>query len=198
MDAIKEGKSYVSDGYSHLIDFSLNNTSLGDHDSEVRVRSNSKLNIKVKAVGLLTQQQDEIGKIIASRGPYQSPYWHIERARVGTSRRIPVELVVNGEVVETKEITADGTWNSLEFTYQIQKSSWVAVRVYQSAHTNPLFVIVDGKPILEKKSVAWCRAAVDQCWKMKVGKFREEEISAAKQAYDHARKVFDDMAGGPR
>jgi hypothetical protein len=198
MDAIKKGKSYVSDGYSHLIDFSINNTALGDGDSEVKVPTNSKLNIKVKAVGLLTRQQDEIGKIIAGRGPYQSPYWHIERARMGTSQRIPVELVVNGEVVETKEITADGAWNSLEFSYQIQQSGWIAVRVYQSAHTNPIFVIVDGKPIMEKKSAAWCRAAVDQCWKMKVGKFREEEIPAAKQAYDHARNVFDELAGRPR
>jgi hypothetical protein len=117
---------------------------------------------------------------------------------MGTSQHIPVELVVNGEVVETKEITADGAWNSLEFSYQIQQSGWIAVRVYQSAHTNPIFVIVDGKPIMEKKSAAWCRAAVDQCWKMKVGKFREEEIPAAKQAYDHARNVFDEMAGRPR
>jgi hypothetical protein len=26
----------------------------------------------------------------------QTPYWHLERARIGNTREVPVELVVNG------------------------------------------------------------------------------------------------------
>ena len=100
---------------------------------------------------MLTEAQDEIGAIIASRGLYQSPYWHIERARIGSSRKIPVELIVNGQPVETQEITADGNWKNLKFRYKINKSGWIAIRVYPSAHTNPIFVMVDGKPIRDKK-----------------------------------------------
>jgi hypothetical protein len=193
MDAIKKGKSYVSDGYSHLIDFTINGVTLGDNESELKVKANTVLNVSVKATGFLTEKQDEIGAIIAARTPYQSPYWHIERARVGTSRMIPVELIVNGVPVEKKEISADGMWQDIKFTYPVTKSSWVAIRVYQSSHTNPIFVIVDGKPIVEKKSVQWCRDAVDQCWKMKKEQFRSEEMAAAQQGYDHARKVYDEI-----
>jgi hypothetical protein len=104
-----------------------------------------------------------------------------------------VELLVNGYPVEKKEIEADGKWTNLKFNYTITKSSWIAVRIYQSSHTNPIFVIVDGKPILEKKSAAWCRKAVDQCWKMKNAAFKPGEVEDAKQGYDHARKVYDEM-----
>jgi len=193
MEAIKKGKSYVSDGYSHLIDFSVNKVALGESNSELRVKANTSLNVAVKAAGFLTEKQDEIGAIIAARTPYQSPYWHIERARVGSSRMIPVELIVNGSPVEKKEILADGKWQDVKFTYPISKSGWVAVRIYGSAHTNPIFVIVDGKPIAEKKSAQWCREAVDQCWKMKKEQIRADEQAAAQQAYDHARKVYDDI-----
>ena len=118
------------------------------------------------------------------------------RARAGSSRKIPVELIVNGYPVEKQEIEADGKWTNLKFNYTITRSAWVAVRVYQSAHTNPIFVIVDGKPILDKKSAAWCRAAVDQCWKMKNGAFKPGEVADAEKGYEHARKVYDKMLLG--
>jgi hypothetical protein len=191
MEAIRAGKSYVSDGYSHLIDFSVNGSLLGSGNSEVNLKAGADLNIIVKAAAFLTDRQDEIGAIIASRGPYQSPYWHVERARIGQSRTVPVELIVNGRVVEQKVIRADGEWNSLTFQYKLDRSSWVAVRIYQSAHTNPIFILADKKPIVEPKSVAWCREAVDQCWKMKSVKIRPAEIAEAKAAYDHARAIYD-------
>ena len=191
MEAIKAGKSYVSDGYSHLIDFTVNEAALGTENSELNVSSNTNLNIAVKAAAFLTETQDEIGAIIASRSQYQSPYWHIEKARIGTGRKVPVELIVNGIPVATQEIMADGNWQNLTFNYNIEKSGWMAIRIYQSAHTNPIFVIVDGKPIHEKKSAQWCREAVDQCWEKKSSRFRESEMEAASQGYDHARAVYD-------
>jgi hypothetical protein len=65
------------------------------------------------------------------------------------------------------------------------------LRIYPSSHTNPVFVIVDGKPIDERKSAEWCRQAVDQCWKMKQANIRSEERTAAEAAYDEARKIYD-------
>jgi hypothetical protein len=191
MEAIRIGKSYVSDGYSHLIDFSVNSSALGSGNSEVNVASGAVLDIQVRAAAFLTSEQDEIGAIIAARNPYQSPYWHVERARVGQSRTVPVELIVNGKVVEKKVVTADGAWNSLKFQYKLDRSSWVAIRIYQSSHTNPIFVLADKKSIIEPKSAAWCREAVDQCWKMKSAKIRPSELEEAKAAYDHARRVYD-------
>jgi hypothetical protein len=65
------------------------------------------------------------------------------------------------------------------------------LRIYPSSHSNPVFVIVDGKPIDERKSAEWCRRAVDQCWKMKQANIRPEERTAAEAAYDEARKIYD-------
>jgi hypothetical protein len=102
-----------------------------------------------------------------------------------------VELIVNGESKDTTEITANGKWNDVSFNYSITASSWVALRVFPSSHTNPVFVMVDGQAIHERKSAEWCRQVVDQCWKMKQGNIRPEERIAAEAAYDNARKIYD-------
>lgn len=193
MKAIKSGRSYVSDGFSHLIDFTVNGVSLGkeESESELSVPANTTLNVAIKSAAFLTEIQDETGAFISSRAPNQQPYWNIERAREGSSRKVPVELIVNGRSVEKQEITANGNWNNLKFNYKIEKSSWLAIRIYGSSHTNPIFVIVDKKPIMDKKSAVWCRDAVDQCWKMKNERIRKEDLGVAKEAYDQARKVYE-------
>ncbi len=125
--------------------------------------------------------------------PTISPYWHIERRRIENTWKVAVELIVNGESVDQKEIEADGAWNELKFNYEIQQSSWLAFRIHGSAHTNPIFVEIDGHPIRQRKSIEWCRAAVDQCWEQKKSRIRESELEAAAAAYEHARKVYNKM-----
>ncbi|MCW3112836.1 MAG: hypothetical protein JWR18_1232 [Segetibacter sp.] len=193
MDCLKRGSNYVSDGFSHLIDFKVNNLEAGEKNSELSVAANSTLNVTVRAAAMLSETQDETGKYIAARTPEQSPYWNIERARIGTSRNINVELIVNGQSVEKKQISADGKWNDLKFNYKLQRSSWLAVRINSSAHTNPIFVIVDGKPIVDQKSAIWCRDVVDKCWSTKSPAIRKEELPAAKAAYEQARKTYEAM-----
>ena len=95
--------------------------------------------------------------------------------------------------VDTTEIDADGSWKDVNFNYAFNRSSWVALRVYPSSHTNPVFVIVDGKPIVSAKSAEWCSKAVDQCWKMKQSKIRKEEQLEAEAAYKKAKEVYDNM-----
>jgi hypothetical protein len=193
MDCIKKGSNYVSDGFSHLIDFKVNNIEAGEKNSELSVAANSTLDITVKAAAMLNEVQDETGKYIASRTPEQSPYWNIERARIGLSRNINVELIVNGQSVEKQQIAADGKWQDLNFNYKVIKSSWVAVRINSSSHTNPIFVIVDGKPIIEQKSAIWCRDAVEKCWATKSPAIRKEELEAARQAYESAKQTYEAM-----
>lgn len=191
MEALLAGRSYVSDGYAHLIDFEVNNLALGTQESTLKLSGKTDLKIKANAAAFLKEEQDEIGAAIASFYPYQSPYWHIERSRIDTTRKVAVELIVNGFPVAQKEIEANGNWNELQFDYKIEKSSWLALRVHPSAHTNPIYVEIDGKPIAEKASAEWCRATVDQCWKQKQANIRETERAAAQKAYDHARAVYD-------
>ena len=75
------------------------------------------------------------------------------------------------------------------------RTSWIAVRILPSAHTNPIFVLVDGQPIhASLRSARWCREAVDVCWEAKQGQIRAEERAAARAAYDHAASLYDQIA----
>lgn len=192
MDAMKKGRSYVSDGFSHLIDFKVNDIRLGHNGSELDVQPGSTLRVSVRAAALLEPEQDLIGSIIASKPLFTQPFWHIERARKAGTRSVNVELIVNGRVVERKEIEADGDWNDIRFDYRITKSAWIATRIFPSSHTNPLFVTVDHAPILEEQSLEWCLRAVDQCWKEKSKQIRRSELDDAGQAYEHARRIYDE------
>jgi hypothetical protein len=128
---------------------------------------------------------------IHDRAIDQTPYWHIERARIENTREVPVELVVNGKPVARKNVVADGAVQSIDFDVPIERSSWLAVRILGSSHTNPVFVLVDGKPIrASRQSAQWCLAGVDQCWTQKAPKISKAELSEAKAAYDHAREVY--------
>jgi len=189
--AIKKGRCYVSDGGSHIINFSVNGIEPGTNNSELALNGSQTVNITAKVAAYLPEHQNEEGAAIAHRAMNEQPYWHIERARVGTTRKVRAELLVNGNPVDSSEIVADGKWQDLSFNYPLKKSSWIALRVYPSAHTNPVFVIIDGKPVHVEQSAQWCRKAVDQCWKMKQANIRPEEQSAAEAAYDKARIVYD-------
>ena len=193
VDEIKAGRSYVSDGKSHIIDFKVNEQELGKDGGELRLQGHQTVRIQARVAALLPEEQDEIGAYIASREHAQPPYWDLERARIGTSRRVPVELIVNSVAVAKQDIVADGAWHDLTFDYSLEQSSWIALRILASSHTNPIFALVDGKPIRSRKSVEWCLKGVEKCWNMKVDRIREDERPAARAAYDHAVQVYTQM-----
>jgi hypothetical protein len=76
------------------------------------------------------------------------------------------------------------------FDVQIDRSSWVALRILPSSHTNPVWVLVGDQPVRERKSVEWCLKGVDQCWSQKQKVIAEAEMGDARAAYEHARKVY--------
>ena len=101
---------------------------------------------------------------------------------------------MNGIAVARQEIEADGSTQTLSFDVDIQQSSWIAVRILPSVHTNPVFVEVEGKPIhASRRSAQWCREAVDVCWNAKKGNFRPEDLADAEAAYNKAREVYDEI-----
>lgn len=191
IDAIRSGRSYVSEGNAHIIDFTANGEEVGKKGSQLNLKGTTEVTINASVVAFLPEEQNEDGAIIANRPLDRKPYWNIERARIKSTRKVPVELIVNGFPVDTTEITADGKWVKISFKHRITGSSWIALRVYPSVHTNPIFLLVDNKPIRIKQSAEWCRKAVDQCWKKKHGNIRASERKDAAQAYDRARKVYD-------
>ncbi|HND52013.1 MAG TPA: CehA/McbA family metallohydrolase, partial [Pirellulaceae bacterium] len=190
---LKDGRSYVGDGLSHLLDFQVNGLGVGEKGaggkaSALATKAGEKLKITARTSALLDAKPREE---IRSKPLDQKPYWHVERARIGNSNKVPVELIVNGESVERKEIVADGKVSDIQFDYTPTQSCWVALRIFPTCHTNPVFVEVDGKPIrASKRSAQWCLDAVDVCWNQKKPRIRAEEQPAAAAAYDVARKAY--------
>ena len=213
VNALRAGRSYVSDGRSHLMDFKVNNVEAGTHGSEVKLTGKGTVKAQVKVSAYLNPSALGVESIPSDRGNYfwraalsdrnspadnihdrpidQIPYWHLERARIGSTRQVPVELVINGRAVARKEIEADGSIQEVAFEVPVERSSWMAWRILGSSHTNPIFVLVDGKPIrASRQSAQWCLAAVNQCWTQKAPKISSAERPDAQKAYDHAREVY--------
>jgi len=197
---IKLGRSYVGDGMSHLFDYRVSHAGktagvgeqTADGVSTLAMPSPGRVTVEFDVAALLEQTETEATKRIRNSRLDAKPYWNIERCRIGESRRVPVEIIVNGEPVARKEIDADGTTESLKFDVEIAKSSWIAVRILPSVHTNPVWVTVDGKPVRARKASAdWCRKAVEVCWKSKERNIRETERPAARAAYDRAAQYYE-------
>jgi hypothetical protein len=187
-EGIRQGRSYVGDGRSHLIDFTVNKLGVGTSNSELKLGEAGTVKVSAKVAALLPEKADPS---LRDRPYPQAPYWHVERARQGDSRNVKVECVVNGYPVASREIAADGQPNDVAFDVKIDRSSWVALRILPSSHTNPVFVIVGEKPIrASKRSAEWCLKGVDQCWSQKERFYRGNEKEDAKSAYNHARESY--------
>jgi hypothetical protein len=188
IDAIQAGRSYVSDGKTHLMDFGVNGTPAGTAESEVRLSAPGRVSVAVKAAANLEAQPNEAIRRLRYD---EKPYWDLERARIGATRTVPVEVIVNGERAAVQPLIADGKVRTLKFDLEVDRSSWIAVRVLPAAHTNPVFVTVGGRPIrASRRSAEWCLNAVNQCWTQKARQIKAAELDAARAAYDHARDVY--------
>src|SRR5690606_29434669 len=130
-----------SDGRSHLMDFAVNGIEVGTADGTVRTETPS-VTATVRVAALLDESPDPE---LASRPADKPPYWDLERARIPGTRDVAVEFLVNGRVVETRRVTADGRPHELRVPLTIDRSAWVAARILPSSHTNPIFVLLKGE-----------------------------------------------------
>ena len=186
IQGVKEGRNYVGDGRSHLMDFAANGREMGT--GAVAAAAGVPLQITANVAAMLPLQEDPA--LLRQRPAGQKPYWHIERARIAGSRRVPVELIVNGEVVDRQEIEADGTVRPLTFRYAPRASSWVALRILGSSHTNPIWIEVGGAPVRVKTSIEWCLRAVEKCRDQKRGRVKLEEQGDMLSAYEQAAREY--------
>jgi hypothetical protein len=193
-EGIKRGRCYVSDGKSHLMDYMVNGQGVGLKKSEVHLDKPGTVRIEARVAALLDPKPTPQTETIRKTPLNAKPYWDLERSRVAGTRRVPVEVVVNGRAVAKKEIIADGSEQRIRFDVPIKASSWVCLRIFPSSHTNPVFVLVDGKPIrASKRSGQWCLKGIDKCWEQKVRLIRKGEQAEAKAAYDRARKAYQQI-----
>ncbi len=191
IEGIKNGRSFVTDGKSHLFDFKVGDVEVGKNGSELKLAAPGTVKVATKFAALLPETQPPEMKAIARRPLALKPYWELERSRIGASRKVPVEVIVNGKSVAKQIVEADGKTIDLNFDIPIEKSSWVAMRVWPSSHTNPVWVTVADKPVRASKlSAEWCLKAVDVCWKAKERLYRASEKAEAAKAYEFAREAY--------
>jgi hypothetical protein len=185
-EGVRAGRSYVSDGFSHLMNFTCNGLEAGTNGSEVRLERTGTVKVTVTAACLLSEISS--GPPAPSRTQSQ---WSPEYARIAALREVTVEAIVNGHPVATQRLAADGRPRDLAFDIPLQRSSWIAVRILGSAHTNPIFVLLGGRPVrASKRSADWCLKGVDQCWSQKSPRINAAERPAAERAYNHARERY--------
>jgi hypothetical protein len=111
------------------------------------------------------------------------------------SKTRKVELIVNGQPVASREVSADGLLHDLSFTANVARSSWIAVRQFPQVHTNPVNVIVGGKPIrASRRSAQWCAECIDVLWRSREKNIAPAERDEAKRAFGEAKETYRRIA----
>ncbi|MGW7684001.1 CehA/McbA family metallohydrolase [Kribbella sp. NPDC054772] len=186
LGGLKDGASYFGDGRSHVYDFAVD----GAVEREVAVDEAGP--VKVSATVAAWLPEDPPAARGVGKPVYSAPVgWHLERSRIGQSRNVLVEVLVNGVPVGSQELLADGNEQAVEFDVDLERSSWVALRILRSVHTQPIFVEIGGRPIrASRRSAQWLHDSVDALWEAKSGFIRETERTAAREAYDAAQATY--------
>ena len=191
---IADGKSYVSDGFAHSLDFSVDSHRPGFGD--VKLSSPGKVLVKATiAFAPATPIGVAYGNVMPSAGRRivgDTVNLHAPRSMdyVSGGKR-KVEIVVNGESVASIDVPADGQPHDIEFSVNVSQSSWVALRHFPQLHTNPVNVIVDDKPIrASADSARWCVEVIKELWKFRSKHISDKERPAARAAYNRAEAKF--------
>jgi hypothetical protein len=187
-EGIRRGRSYVSDGRSHIMDFKVEERGVGEMDYPLPLDKPRKVTASAMVAAYLPVEPNTNLQTLPVD---KKPFWHLERARIGNTREVPLEFVVNGKVVATTNILADGRMRQIAIPLEIKESCWIAVRILPSSHSNPFWISVGGKPLAPRRSsVEWCLKGVDQCFSQKLQFIKEAELNDFKAAYEHARQTY--------
>jgi hypothetical protein len=175
-NGIAKGRSYVSDGYAHALEFT----------------------VEGKAPGYDNVVLDQAGTVTA-----RAKVAFASEMPLGTSNGGPlpagktrlVELIVNGQVAASKEVPADDKVHEVTFTVPVQRSSWIALRHFPQMHSNPVNVIVTGKPIrASRNSALWCVGVIEQLWRVRGPGIAAQERAEAHQTFLQAIERYRKIA----
>lgn len=186
------GRSYISDGRAHFIEMrataGAQKCAVGMGD--LKLAAAAPVTIEAAVTARLEPTPTPATEAIRRLATTDKPHWHLERARLGDSRSVSVELVVNGVAVEGRIVPADGVLRPIGFTFTPDKSCWVALRIADAAHSNPIWIEIGGKPVRVAASATWCADGVERCWVQKGTRIRASEHAEAKAMYDRARDTY--------
>ena len=174
-EGLAKGRSYVSDGYAHALQFTVNDKPAGD-----KVKLPKPGNVTIKARVAFAAD--------VSLGTAQGGQAPKDRTRM-------VELIVNGKVAAKKEVQADDKEHDLSFDVAIDKSAWVALRHFPQLHTNPVEVIVDEQPIrASRKSALWAIGTIEQLWRVRGKGILDAERPEAERVFQWAIQRYQKIA----
>ncbi len=198
-EGIRLGRSYVSDGYAHPLVFTVEDIAPGH--SEVKLDGPAKLKVVCKVTfAPATPKAVATGVISSKEGRRVQGDTRILHLPREDEEMVPggerlVELVVNGLPVASQMVPADGKPHDIVWEVNIKQSSWVALRHFPQFHTNPVNVLVTGKPIrASRASAVWCQDVIDLLWKNRERQIAEPERAAAKAAFSRAKERYKVIA----
>jgi hypothetical protein len=70
------------------------------------------------------------------------------------------------------------------------RSFWVALRIAEAAHSNPIWIEIADQPVRVVASAKWCAQGIERCWTQKGSRIRASEHAAAQALYDRARVIY--------
>ena len=186
VEGIKAGRLYFGDGRSHIFDLRVNGQPLGAIPLELAHPGAVTLSAKIAA-----RLEEHPVDPQADPQALGFAHWHIERARIGDTRKVALEVVVNGYKVERQDILADGQIRDVSVSVHVPRSSWVALRILPSVHSAPVMVSVAKRPVrASKRSAQWCLDCIETYWQKHSWRIRQSEREAAEKAWDHARSIY--------
>jgi hypothetical protein len=179
---LAKGRSYISDGYAHALEFMVNGKAPGYGD--VALEQPGKVTAKAKVAFAATM-----------------PLGTSAGGTVPAEKTRKVELVVNGVAVASQEVPADDQVHEVTFEANLDRSSWVALRHFPQMHTNPVNVVVGGKPIrASRKSALWCLGTIEQLWRVRGPGIAASEREAAHKTFlraiEHYRRIAAEAPAG--
>jgi hypothetical protein len=192
------GRSYVSDGYAHALQFTVNGVAPGDGTVKLAAADMIEITATV-AFAPETPRGVAFGTQTAPAGPRvagDTRILHVPRSwerEPGGDRR--VELVVNGRVAATQTVPADGAVHPLSFRVPVERSSWIALRQFPQLHTNPVDVLVGGQPIrASRASALWCAEMIEVLWRNREQRISPNEHETASDVYRRAIQRYRTIA----
>ncbi|MBI3857206.1 MAG: EF-hand domain-containing protein, partial [Planctomycetes bacterium] len=193
-DGLAKGRSYVSDGYAHALDFTVEGKRSGD---ELAIEKAGVVKVSARvAFGAQTPLETPYGGVVPQGG--RRLIGDTVNLHAGEVQKTPtrlVEVVVNGRPVASKEVAADDRAYDLSFEIPVERSSWVAIRHFPQLHSNPVNVIVGGKPIrASRKSALWSIGCIEQLWRLRGQGIAPQERDEAKKTFDRAIEEYRKIA----
>ncbi len=195
-EGLAKGRSYVSDGYAHALDFAVDGVRPGE--GSVALEGPRKLAVRARvAFAAGTPLEVAYGGALPAEGPRKVgdtvELYPGSEARPAATRK--VELVVNGRAVASRDVPADDGPHELAFEIEVDRSSWVALRHFPQLHTNPVDVIVGGRPIrASRRSASWVIGTIEQLWSVRERNIAPAERGEAKRTFDRAVETYRRIA----